>query len=560
MNVSTAAEGEDVGIANSGALGAHRYRWAAAVLLLAVLTRLPALVHPRAIDDEGIYAVVALEIVDGGKPYVDAIERKPPLLFWTYASVFRMAGKYNWAALHSAAVFWTLLTMVGLYAVARRLFDHTAGLSAALLYGVYQSWAYWKNLAFNGEILMNLPVVWGVLLTLRPSTSRMRPELFAAGALLGCAFLLKQPAAVAAVPLGVYLLLPSYRASRRIGIRHSILHATLLTVGFFGVLGVIALVLQAQGILDEAYYWTIIDHDVPHGVTDAVFWTRGLSMAVAFTGACSLLIVCATLSLKAGCKGDTSWWTGHRAEFIAIVGLLLASLVGTSASGRFYPHYFIQLLPPLALLAAPALSRLWTRIDEYRLWLLRPGVTKGWLALTVVGFLIAHAIGLADQRSETAIGRYIRATSTPGDRIFVWGQHAAIYLDARRRPASRYVTSFPLTGYIFGSPLGWDPTYDTSHRILPGAWENLEHDFREHAPLYIVDSDASRGMPRYPTADFPMLRQLLHERYQVVHRTPEGVVYRLLESGESDQLSTGRGQPVTGTRVAARSDADREMT
>ena len=40
--------------------------------------------------------MVAHEIVDGGLPYVNAIERKPPLLFWTYAAIFKVAGKYNW--------------------------------------------------------------------------------------------------------------------------------------------------------------------------------------------------------------------------------------------------------------------------------------------------------------------------------------------------------------------------------------------------------------------------------------------------------------------------------
>ena len=42
-----------------------------------------------------MYSVVANEIVDGGRPYVDAVERKPPLLFWTYAAVFKVAGKYQ---------------------------------------------------------------------------------------------------------------------------------------------------------------------------------------------------------------------------------------------------------------------------------------------------------------------------------------------------------------------------------------------------------------------------------------------------------------------------------
>ena len=67
----------------------RRFWWAVlAIALLTIVTRLPSLLHPQAIDDEETYSV----IVDGGRPYVDAVERKPPLLFWTYAAVVEAAG------------------------------------------------------------------------------------------------------------------------------------------------------------------------------------------------------------------------------------------------------------------------------------------------------------------------------------------------------------------------------------------------------------------------------------------------------------------------------------
>jgi hypothetical protein len=73
------------------------------IIFLTIAIRLPSLVHPQPIDSEAMYSVVANEIVDGGRPYVDAVERKPPLLFWTYAAVFKVAGKFNWKALHLVA-------------------------------------------------------------------------------------------------------------------------------------------------------------------------------------------------------------------------------------------------------------------------------------------------------------------------------------------------------------------------------------------------------------------------------------------------------------------------
>ncbi len=111
-----------------------------------------------------MYSVVANEIVDGGRPYADAVERKPPLLFWTYAAVFKVAGKYNWKALHIVALVWTLCAMAGLYVIGRELFDGNTGLIAALFYGVFQPWWTWKTLSFDGEMLMNLPIIlaWAI--------------------------------------------------------------------------------------------------------------------------------------------------------------------------------------------------------------------------------------------------------------------------------------------------------------------------------------------------------------------------------------------------------------
>ena len=160
------------------------------LVLLTVVTRLPSLLHPQPIDDETVYCIVANEIVDGGRPYVDAVERKPPLLFWLYAGITEATGKFNPAGLHAVAVAWTLATMAGLYVIGRHLFDRGTGLVAALLYSVYQPWGTFKNLAFNGELIMNLPLVCACAIVFARTSARLRPELLAAGALLGAAFLL----------------------------------------------------------------------------------------------------------------------------------------------------------------------------------------------------------------------------------------------------------------------------------------------------------------------------------------------------------------------------------
>jgi 4-amino-4-deoxy-L-arabinose transferase-like glycosyltransferase len=494
------------------------------------VTRLPALQHPQAIDDEEIYSVVANVIVDGSRPYLDAVERKPPLLFWTYAAVVEAAGKYDWKALHAVALVWTLGTMAGLYVIGRGLFDRATGLIAALLYSVFQPWGELRNLAFNGELVMNLPVVWAWAIGLRRSSSRLRPELFLAGLLLGGGFLLKQPAAIAAVPLGVYLLLPAYRGSRALAPWQSLFQAALLTAGFSASLGLVALVLHEQGILHEAYFWTITDHSIPH-----IFWTKGVLHSLAFIALCLPLLIGAVL---APLEGDVLW-SGRHAERTALVGLVVASVIGVAAGARFYFHYYIQLIPPLALLAAPFYAGLWSGRTPPSRWLLRPTVTYAWLALTVVGFSISHWVGLASQRATSETGRYLIEHSAPNDRIFVWGQAPRIYLEARRRPACRYVVTFPLTGYVFGWSAQSISCIDTRQWIVLGAWKNLEEDFAKHPPAYVVDVQVPAKNAHYPVRDFPILAHLLAERYHPVARTAEGVIYRMNRTRSALEKSAG---------------------
>ena len=484
-----------------------------ALVVLTLLIRLPALLHPEPIDDEAMYSVVANEILAGGHAYTDAVERKPPLIFWTYAAIFGVAGEFNWPALHASAVVWVLLTMAALCVIGRHLFDWETGMIAALLYSIFQPWGTWKNLAFNGEVLMNLPVVLAWMIALGPSRARHRPELLLAGALLCGAFLLKQPAAIAAVPLPFYFLLRDYRASRRLTPFDSMIQIGLLALGFVGVLALVVGVLYAQGALGEAVYWTIGDHDIPQ-----IFWRRGVEHTLAFAGACLPILLGAAIALR-----DDKHWAGKHAERMAIVALLVVSAIGTAASGRFYPHYYIQLIPPLALLAAPSFRRLWAGTAAPPTWLLKPSTTWSWLAFTLVAFSFAHWHGLASQREPSEAGRYVLGHSSPEDRIFVWGQAAPIYLAAHRRPASRYITSFPLTGYIFGNSA---PDVDTRSRIVPGAWADLATDFDRHPPAFIVDAQNDPGV-RYRVEDFPLMTRLLAERYHPVARTADGEVYEM---------------------------------
>jgi len=88
---------------------------------------LAALDYPKACDDEtGLYRGGRRD-AHGGLPYADAVERKPPLLFYLYEGMLRVFGERNYFALHVAALMWTLATMALLAVTMRRLFDAGTG-------------------------------------------------------------------------------------------------------------------------------------------------------------------------------------------------------------------------------------------------------------------------------------------------------------------------------------------------------------------------------------------------------------------------------------------------
>lgn len=215
-------------------------------------------------------------------------------------------------------------------------------------------------------------------------------------------------------------------------------------------------------------------------------------------------------------------------------------MVGTAASGRFFDYYYIQLLPPLCLLAAP--------------WFGQPAASSPWrrrLRWTHVAvgccaalFLVVNLAEDPGPLGQTPVDRYIRAHSDPDDYLFVWGQDTKFYLGADLAPASRYIAFFPLTGYIFGSPWNHDPTHEnTDGRILPGAWTNLARDFAAHPPRYILDLEGVRYPPKYPIRHFPVLYDQLTRDYRLVFTGPEGLLY--------ERRGT-RAQPVERTGGAER--------
>ena len=106
------------------------------------------------------------------------------------------------------------------------------------------------------------------------------------------------------------------------------------------VVGLVTIVLWKQGILHEAFYWTVGDHDVPH-----VFWRKGMVNTLSFVGACLPLVIGAIIGVP-GQGRDLGWDGGRGGRRFSDCSL--PRRLALRRAPAFTPHYYVQLIPPSA--------------------------------------------------------------------------------------------------------------------------------------------------------------------------------------------------------------------
>jgi 4-amino-4-deoxy-L-arabinose transferase-like glycosyltransferase len=110
--------------------------------------------------DEADFAVEAGVLLDGGRPYVDFVEKKPPLVYYLYAGALRVVGRYNLPAFRLLLIGYVLASALVLSAIARRLYGDKVALLVAPLYAVTVSVGLPMDVhAANSETLFLLPLL-----------------------------------------------------------------------------------------------------------------------------------------------------------------------------------------------------------------------------------------------------------------------------------------------------------------------------------------------------------------------------------------------------------------
>lgn len=170
----------------AGSVGKQGIPYALTVSVVLALG-LPTVILPFW-PDQAVFSTVGRTIADGGFPYVDARDQKPPSIHLIYA----LAIHGPFGIMRNVRVFdlaWTAATVVLLIELGRRWWNLRAAVIAGLIYGaVYATSSTWWQLA-QPDSFIGLPLVLALLLY---DVARGRPGLLiAAGVLLGFAFQLR---------------------------------------------------------------------------------------------------------------------------------------------------------------------------------------------------------------------------------------------------------------------------------------------------------------------------------------------------------------------------------
>ncbi|MFJ4478987.1 ArnT family glycosyltransferase [Streptomyces xanthochromogenes] len=438
---------------------------------LALLTRVPSFRHPLWNPDEGYLAVQARLLASGGTLYTTVVDRKPPLLPWLYEAAFALCGDGSLGPLRLAAVAAQLLTALALASTARRRWGDRAGRAAGVLYLLV-------SVGLNPEDAQAATFeVFMLPFTAAAVRCADRGQWTRAGLAVAGACLTKQTGGAALAPV-LWLLY-----------QHPYGRSTALLRTVVGV----ALPVVAAALLtgpSRFLFWTVTGSSsyATFAGSELHVLARGLTNALILAAGCAGLLPPVVRVLRIARTGAADLWLW----LIASAGAVLLGF-------HFFGHYYLQLIPPLVLLATGALQIL----PPYRLTsaLL---TSASACALFLLWGLLAPRPDLAHTERLAAA---VQARTGTADRVLVWGIHPETYWLAGRVPASRYLTAGLLTNYSGGRD---GPQVGEKYGVA-GAWPVFRGELASRPPALVVDD--SRGLPFAPDR-LPSLRRFLDSRYQ----------------------------------------------
>jgi 4-amino-4-deoxy-L-arabinose transferase-like glycosyltransferase len=425
------------------------------VILVTSALRLPLLSIPFE-RDEGEYAYIAWRLEHNELPYRDWVDQKPPGVFWVYRAALALPMEPI-RAVHFMGMLWAAASAGALVFLSRRFLNNIWAGVAGLLFAIIFVDPMVQGTVSNTELFMLLPLILSQLAFFRATEDGPRRAMFMAlcGVLTGVAVAFKQVAGVN------WLFLAAVYPFFVIGgkrLRGALSFAGWSALGAAAVWCLIAGFFFLRKGLDEFIYH-VFTHNLEYlsATSWPARWNACLGTLNVLSGTQAVVWVLAIAGLMA------LLWGRRGRLLVYLVGWLVSSMVGVSASGYYFPHYFQQLLPPLALAAAVGAE--WMR--QLRGWSgVAANVRSGLLALVILALPAVRLYPFLFKYTPTeaveimyplnpfgrmpALGARLAELTRPDDKVFVFGAEPELLFYAQRVSATRYIFLFPLYGPYAG--------------------------------------------------------------------------------------------------------------
>ena len=305
--------------------------------------------------DESVYYYAGKAALDGGRPYFDFYEMKPPGLFYTYAFLIALFG-YSGTGAHLALLFVSLSNTVFTYLLARHFGGKRTALVAATAFVFFSLDPGASGLYFVAEHLALMWALPGMWLALQYPERTNKFMLVGSGVLLSLAVLVKQTAGVSVLAVAVYWLIRWWPNRREQSLK------PLLWWAAGGIFPVICafLVVWASGTMQDAHFWL---YDYPQRYAVAAneekiglyFKTSWKLVSAGYEG----YFILAALGLAA------LWWSRlslASKTFITVWTLLSALTIVPGM--RFYGHYYLLAFPALCIAGALLFDTIGKRMTQ----------------------------------------------------------------------------------------------------------------------------------------------------------------------------------------------------
>ncbi len=371
--------------------------------------------------DEGGYAEAARLWERGDTLYRDVWVDRPQGLVLVFRAVLHLGGSPN--VIRATAAVVAALAVLATMLVAFRLGRTLTAYACGLLMATVGASPFIESFTLAGELLSSLAAILSLLAFTAYLRSRAFGWLVLTGVLAGCAVMIKQSGFDAAVAIVAYLAWTERRRAVR----------PVAAVVGAAAAPVLAGALAAVSL--HSWWFAVVGY---RGSGDSLItgsFTHRLDLlAQSLPGAAKglgLLVLLAAL--------------GWRGSPLLVRLWLGAAVLGVLGGGNFHFHYYLQLVPPLAILAGVGLEKLVAR----RLTVAALGCAAVAVATAVVTVPLWFESASAQAKAvwpkdphlvrDGAVARYVEAHTRPGQKVFLVWAAADVYYLADRAPVIPYM-------------------------------------------------------------------------------------------------------------------------